>query len=231
MTTPGAARHVRDDTALTSLRRHVLHELIELPGPGEAVRREEEFARALAILDLGDRDLRSGNCPTCKIVRLCNCGIRYLLERGQVDAIHRIVQVERVTDPDFFQQGIAYAAEVQCSQCPSDLDFRRLAALAQPPTSVGRLHVLTEGQERAAGARRIDGLQRIGICLRCEAGRGNAQPEQRRQQQPPRCSGNTPVEAAVRRHFHPRQPCSLIAGRAKGCSRTGLRSWPVGVGY
>ena len=81
----------------------MLHQLVELPGPGDSVRREEEFARARAVLDLGDRDLRSGNGPTRKVLRLGRRGVRYLLDRWQVDTVHRIVKIERVADPDFFQ--------------------------------------------------------------------------------------------------------------------------------
>ena len=219
----------RDHTALASLRRQVLHQFIELSGPGEAVRREEELARAFAVLDLGDRDLGSGYGPTRKVLRLGRRGIGYLLERGQVDAVHRIVEVERVADPDFFQQGLANSAQVQCSERPSHLDFRRLAALAQPPASISRLRVLAEGQESAARARCIDGLQRVGIGLRGHARSGNAQPEQRRRQQPARCDGNAPVEATVGHDPHPRRSCWLTARRAEGYSRTCLRSRPVGM--
>jgi hypothetical protein len=116
-----------------------------------------------------------------KILRLGRCRIGYLLGRGQVDAVHYIVQIERVTDPDFLQQGLADSAQVQCSERTSHLDFRLVTAFAQPPASISCLRIFTEGQERAARARCVDGLQRIGIGRRGDARRDNAQPEQRRQ--------------------------------------------------
>ena len=164
-----------DHVGRPALHGTVLDQVVEPVRPRYAVPGEQELAGPLAVRHLGDRDLGARYRPACQVLSRHRRRIGDRIEWRQIDPTERFVKIKSIGNPDAKQQRFADVGQVERAQGPSYLRVGLSGALARQPGAIRHLRIVTKRQKRRTRTGCVDGLQRISMGFRGDAGCRRAQ--------------------------------------------------------